>query len=74
MPGGGGGGWSGLAVRGPGRALGPGSYLGFLAPSLPPQDCTRPTSSCALIWMLGREIQRGAPPPIQFADSSLLPW
>lgn len=62
-PGGGGGGWSGLAVRGPGRALGPGSYLEFLAPSLPPQNCTGPTSSCALIWMLGREIRGGGPTP-----------
>lgn len=62
-PGGGGGGWSGLAVPGPWRALGPGKYLGFLAPSLPPQDCTGTTSSCALIWMLGREIRGVCPAP-----------
>lgn len=61
-PGGGGRGWSGLAVRGPGRALGPGSYPGFLAPSSPPQDYTGPTSSCALIWILGRN-SGGLPRP-----------
>lgn len=62
-PGGGGRGWSGLAVRGPGRALGPGSYPGFLTPSSPPQDYTGPTSSCALIWILGRTSGGGCPAP-----------
>lgn len=66
-------GWSGLAVRGPGRALGPGRYPGSRVLARGPGPALVPPLPVSLYGASGRD-SWAVPPPVLPADSGLLPW